>query len=155
MRSSCLIIIAAALTAGCFSSKPIDAVAGAQGEPQTLGAITLASERLGHLTVAPTTCQAGTRQSFLGGDFQDPKSGMVVRLVVDPLDGPAVRVFEKATPFDKSLVFRRAECRTFHFSLEATGWRVNDVDDYRLSLDVDCARGGESVEGKVSTTHCH
>lgn len=146
---SCLII------AGCFTSRPIDATSSSQPTPQSLGSLVLTSESLGHLTIEPTACVAGARQSFLGGDFEDQKSGMVIRLVVDPLDGPAVRAFASATPFDKSLVFRRSECRTFHFSLETTGWRINDIQDYRLSLDVDCARESESIQGKVSTTHCH
>jgi hypothetical protein len=121
-----------------------------------LGSFALASERLGHVTVAPTTCTAGERQFFLGGDFEDEKAGVIVRLVVNPLDGPAARVFASAAPFEKAAVFRRPECRVFHFSLDTAGWRINRIQDYRFTLELDCSnRGGDSIIGKASVTHCH
>ena len=121
-----------------------------------LGSFTVSSDRLGHLTVSPSSCTAGDRQFFLGGDFEDEKSGIVARLVVDPLEGPAVRVFATAAPFEKTAVFRSPECRVFHFSLDATGWRINRIRDYRLSLDLDCSnKEGDTLTGKVSAAHCH
>jgi hypothetical protein len=121
-----------------------------------LGSFTVSSDRLGHLTVSLSSCTAGDRQFFLGGDFEDEKSGIVVRLVVDPLDGPAARVFATATPFEKTAVFRRQECRVFHFSLDTSGWRINRIQDYRLTLDLDCSnKEGDSITGKASAAHCH
>ena len=152
-----LIIIPCVLSfGGCLSARPIDPASGPTGEDQMLGSFALASERLGHVTVAPNTCTAGDRQFFLGGDFEDEKAGVIVRLVVDPLDGPAARVFAGAAPFEKTTVFRRPECRVFHFSLDATGWRINRVQDYRLTLELDCSNtNGDSLIGKASVTHCH
>jgi hypothetical protein len=77
-----------------------------------------------------------------------------VRLVVDPRDGPAVRVFSIDAQFDKTAVFRRPDCQVFHFSLDTTGWRVNDVYDYRVTLQLDCSREGEAIKGEASATHC-
>lgn len=142
------------LCAGCFPAGPIDT--GPQGDSQLLGSFALASGRLGRLTISPSTCRAGDRQFFLGGDFDDEKSGIVIRLVFEPLEGPAVRVFASSAPYDKTSVFRRPECRVFHSSLESTGIRINDVQDYRLTVDVDCTnKDGESFVGKASVTHCH
>ncbi len=144
------------LCAGCFSARPVGSVSGSQGAERMLGSFAMSSERIGHLTVSPSSCTAGDRQFFLGGDFEDEKSGIVARLVVDPLSGPAVRVFATAAPFEKTAVFRPPECRVFHFSLDATGWRINRIRDYRLSLDLDCSnKEGDSLTGKVSATHCH
>jgi len=155
-------LLAIVLNVGCFSSQPWTGLGPmAQGagsgekERQALGSFTVASDRVGDATVTPFGCEAGGRQHFLGADFPDERSGVVVRLVVDPLDGPAVRVFATDARFEKTFVFRRAECRTFHFSLSSTGWRINDIEDYKLSLEVDCERSGESVRGQLSTTHCH
>ena len=129
---------------------------GGAGVTQPLGSLKLSSVALGQLTLSPTSCTAGGRELFLGADFADDAAGIVTRLVVDPLDGPAVRVFAGATPFEKSIVFRRSDCRAFHFSLESTGWRINRIDDYRVTLDLDCSgQGRDSIEGKVSATHCH
>jgi hypothetical protein len=156
-RTAFLTLILCVLSCGgCFSARSIDSASGSTGEPEMLGSFALASDRLGHLTVAPTTCTAGDRQFFLGGDFEDEKAGVIVRLVVDPLEGPAARVFASATPFEKTVVFRRAECRVFHFSLDTTGWRINQIQDYRLALELDCSsKDGDSIIGKVSGTHCH
>lgn len=144
---------------GCFSIFSSKAIlpegTAAGGAAEALGSIEVSSSRLGKMTVAPTSCLAGARQFFLGADFTDEKADVVVRLVVDPLASPAVRVFSSTAPFDKSIVFHREECSVFHFTLDSTGWRINRVDDYRLTLNVDCSRNGESVRGKLSTTHCH
>lgn len=142
------------LAAGCFSSKPV-AVTGNGVAEGNLGSMTVSSPQLGDVTVTPTLCMSGARQYFLGGDFEDEKGGTVVRLVVDPLSGPAVRVFSADAPFEKSVAFRRDQCSVFHFSLDSTGWRINRIDDYRLTLNVDCSRAGETVRGAVSATHCH
>jgi hypothetical protein len=130
-------------------------VAGEHATDPTLGSIQVSSPSLGERTLAPTSCTAGSRQFFLGGDFADEKSGVIIRLVVDPIASPAIRVFSAATPFDKNLVFHREECSSFHFSLDSTGWRINHIEDYRLTLNVDCSRNGETVRGSVSATHCH
>jgi hypothetical protein len=150
------LILSVVSCGGCFSGRPIDSASGSTGQPQTLGSFALTSGRLGHLTVAPTTCTAGDRQFFLGADFEDEKTGVIVRLVVDPLEGPAARVFASATPFENIAAFRRPECRVFHFSLDTTGWRINHIQDYRLTLELDCSgKDDDSIIGKVSVTHCH
>lgn len=156
-RMPCLALLAGALSCGgCFSARPVDLAPGSTGEPQALGSFAVASDRLGHPAIVPTTCTAGDRQFFLGADFEDAKTGMIVRLVVDPLEGPAVRVFAGATPFGEAVIFRRSECRVFHFSLDATGWRIDHIQDYRLSLELDCSNpAGDSLVGKASATHCH
>jgi hypothetical protein len=158
MRATALLIIipCVLLLGGCLSASPIETGSGSTGEPQTLGSFVLASGRLGRVAIAPTTCTSGDRQFFLGGDFQDEQAGFIVRLVVDPLDGPAARVFAGAAPFEKAALFRRPECRVFHFSLDPTGWRINRVRDYRLTLELDCSnREGDSIIGKASAAHCH
>jgi hypothetical protein len=156
-RAAFLSIIPCILSfGGCISGRPIESASGSMGEPRMLGSFALESGRLGHVTVAPNTCTAGDRQFFLGADFEDEKAGVVVRLVVDPLDGPAARVFASAAPFEKAAVFRRPECRVFLFSLDTTGWRINRIQDYRLTLELDCANTeGDSIIGKASVAHCH
>ena len=147
------------LSTGCFSfpAMPLPGFAAAEpAPPGVLGSFTVASPLLGNATTAPTACRSGDSHQFLGGDFSDPASGLVVRLVVDPLDGPAARVFVAADPFRRSVVLRRSECAVFHFSLDHTGLTINEVRDYRLSLELDCALAdGTTVHGSASTTHCH
>jgi len=146
---------AAALMMSCLSSRPVEGTGAGRAEEQPLGSFTLESGTFGDSTLAPTVCAAGDRQSFLGADLQTPGSPVVLRLVVDPIEGPAVRLYSTEAPFDKSVVFRRSDCSVFHFSLDSTGWRINDYEDYRLTLQLDCAREGEHITGNASSTHCH
>ncbi len=149
-----LLCLAVAPMPACFSGRPAgDGPEG--GKRAALGSFTIASRTFGDLTLAPSGCAAGDRQSFLGADFTAPDATVVLRLVVDPLEGPAVRLYASEAPFDQSVVFRREDCPTFHFSLESTGWRINDYEDYRITLELDCSREGESVRGSASSTHCH
>jgi hypothetical protein len=138
----------------CFSTKPTSKTP--TGQPDSSGSFTVSAKALGRVTIAPATCVAGDRQLFLGADFPDEAAGAVVRLVVDPLDGPAVRVFSSSSPFDKSVVFRRSDCQVFHFSLDSTDWRINHVQDYQVSLDLTCATAdGDTIEGRVAVDHYH
>lgn len=143
------------IAAACFPLKPAPVGGASDAATATLGTIHVSSPRIGEATIVPTGCTSGARQYFLGGDFIDAKSGMAVRLAVDPIGSPAIKVFPLSDPFNKSVTFRREECSVFHFSLDSTGWRVNHIDDYRITLNVDCARDGESVRGTASTTHCY
>ena len=143
------------LLAGCLAGRPVGDSHAVPGQPSALGSFTVASETLGNAVVAPSACSAGDREFFLGADFSGQDGNLVVRLVVDPLEGPAVRVYASDAEFERAVVFRRSECSVFHFSLGSTGWRVNEVNDYRLELQVDCSRPGESIKGSASTTHCH
>jgi hypothetical protein len=120
-----------------------------------LGSLTLSGPTFGGQALAPAACVSGERQFFLGFDLHDDKAGVVTRLVIDPVNGPIIRVFASAAPFDKTVVFHRADCRVFHFSLDFTGWRINRVDQLSVSLELDCRLpSGESIVGKAADAHC-
>jgi hypothetical protein len=158
MRSGVVAVtlVGVLLSAGCLSARPIGPATGSPGDGQALGAFALASDRLGRLTLSPSSCTAGDHQVFLGADFTDETAGFVVRVVVDPLEGPAARVFARATPMEQGAVFRRRDCRVFRLSLETTGWRIDHVRDYRIAIDLDCSNAdGDSIAGNASATHCH
>lgn len=157
IRGAAIALALTLVTVGCLSSEPKTSSGPVEaGGQRRLGSFQLSSAVLAPVDLAPSACTSGDRQRFLGADFSGGESGLTVRLVVDPLDGPAVRVFSDAAPFEKSVVFRRPECRVFHFSLDDTGWRVNGVHDYAVTLDLDCAnQSGDSLTGKSSATHCH
>lgn len=138
---------------GCASGPPF---AGEGAAQRALGSFAVDSKRLGRITVVPALCSSGERLAFLGADFADEKTRAVVRLVVDPLAGPAARAFAVDAPYDKTLVFGRSQCRVFHFSLEGTGWRIDGITDYRVTLELDCtATNGDSIVGTASAGHCH
>jgi hypothetical protein len=145
---------AMAVLLSCFSSRPV-AGSGTAAEGQGLGSFSITSKMLGDQTFTPGECTGGDRQFFLGADLEGQASPLVLRLVVDPLEGPAVRLFSADAQFDKSVVFHRSDCRVFHFSLDSTGWRINDDNDYSFTLQLECAREGETIRGTASSAHCH
>lgn len=149
-RNATVLLTLAVLPAGCLSSLPTSEEA-----LRIEGTLAVDGAALGKVEIKPSVCLAGDRQQFLGADFQDPSSGLTVRLVVDPLGDAAVRVFSAAAPFERSVVFRRGECGVFHFSLDSTGWSINDVDDYAVTLQLDCSTPAGSIRGSAAAAHCH
>jgi hypothetical protein len=151
------LLIPCALSNGCLSTLPVEGAAASadKGGDRTLGSVALYSERLGHSTFTPNTCRAGDREFFLGGDFIDEKSGFIARLVFDPLDGAALRIFASGKSAEKSIVFHHDDCRALNYTFAPTSWRVNDVYDYRISVSFDCSKSGDAAKGEVSATHCH
>ena len=146
---------AAPLLASCLAGRPAAEPGPGVAGGAALGSFAVSSRQLGEATLAPSECTAGDRQLFLGADLTSPGAPLGLRLAVDPLEGPGVRVFATDAPLEKAVVFHRSDCTVFRFSLDATGWRVNDVNDYRLALEIDCGRVGERVRGSASSTHCH
>jgi hypothetical protein len=155
-RPALLLWVAFALAAtGCFSLRP-PAAGGEEGEAAaSLGAFEVASAGGPRARIVPTACSSGDPSHFLGADLVDEGAQLVVRLVVDPLAGPAVRVFDLAAPFDRSVVYFREDCTTFTFSLEPTGWIINEVHVRRLDLELDCeSEEGARIAGHASARAC-
>jgi hypothetical protein len=144
-----------AATLACATGGPAKKGPEGRGRTAPMGSFAVAFRTLGDRMLEPTECAAGDRQSFLGVDLSTPESPLVIRLVVDPLEGPAVRLYSAEAMFDRSVAFRRSDFRTLHFSLESTGWCINDDEDYRLTLELDCDREGELIQGTASSPHCH
>ncbi len=141
---------------GCLASatglEPATAGASSGGR---LGSFEVASIGAPPGTIAPAACVVGDHQLYLGADLVDPDSNLVVRLVVDPLDGPALRVYDADEPFDRSVLFFRDECTTFTMELEETGAVVNNIVERRLELEVECENeDGATIRGSASVAHC-
>ena len=67
-----------------------------------------------------------------------------------------MRVFDTAQPFKPGIVVRHAACNKVLISFERTGWRINDIYDVRVSLDVDCrTASGDTLQGTLTVAHCH
>lgn len=158
-RFASVLVLAPAIAAlGCFTTRPA-AVAGeaggSTGSAIALGEFDVTSPGGASGTLTPTTCASGDRELFLGADLTDERSGLVVRLVIDPLDGPIVRVYDREAPFERTVLFFRDECDTFESSLEETGWIVNDIRVRRVTLALDCENEeGAAIAGRAHAEHC-
>lgn len=126
-----------------------------RGEPATSGSLEIGGPTFGNATLAPTVCQSGEYEVFLGADFSTPESPLVLRLAIDPLDVPGVRLFDRSDRNAKTLTLRKADCADFHFTLSRTGWQINDVYVLKASVELDCTLpSGDRVKGKVETASC-
>lgn len=134
--------------------------AGEVANPAVLGELTFRDPDGGTLVVwTPDSCISGEVEQFHGFDISSSRepagSGIRLRAVLDPLDGPGLRITGLEGSPREGIVLRKADCRTLDLRLSHTGWRVNDVYDLSGSLDVSCAASGLELEGSVEVHHCH
>lgn len=119
-------------------------------------AVAVAGPTLGKLELHTNKCLSGQARAFLGADIYDEttKEALVLRLVLDPIQGPIVRIL-KDSETGPSIILRSRDCRTFVYKLESTGKSVNFVTEVRVSLQLDCrSRAGDFVVGKVDLPAC-
>ena len=141
------------LLAGCISTGP--GAGNGRGEPATTGSLQLSGPTFGEVTLAPSGCRSGEHEVFLGADFSSPDSDLVVRLVVDPLEAPGVRIFDRNNRSGKTLVLRKADCAGFEAYLGRKGWQLNDVYVLEAHIQLDCTLpGGDRITGRVATESC-
>jgi hypothetical protein len=149
-----LMLCASLALAGCASSAAVSQPApNGPANVVTFWGPTLGAEKQ---ELYPNQCQSGGRHAFEGADVFDDrtKEVLVLRFVMDPLEGPVVRLF-KDSDTGPSVVFRKADCTTFTYEFGGTGNNVNFVDEVKIALQLDC-RGsqGDSVVGNVELPAC-
>lgn len=142
LKQACAVLFLAA----CSSLPALDVSSATEGE-------VLVSSSAGVRTIRPTSCESGALRNLYGADFRD--GDHVVRLILPPEGGARVRIFDRSSPLEAGVVFDRASCSQFELSFGRTGWRVNDVDEYRAGLAFDCRNaGGETARGTLKSEHC-
>ena len=118
--------------------------------------VAMAGPTLGRRELRTNKCVSGGRYSFRGADIADgtTKEIFVLRLVLDPIEGPVVRIF-RDSEFGKSIIVRRKDCKTFKYELESTGKSVNFVTEMRVAVRLDChTKAGDFVVGKAELPAC-
>jgi len=139
---------------GCASLGTKPAPSPAPDGPSNV--VFMAGPTLGKRELHTNKCRAGQRLVFRGADIYDhtTKEVLGLRLVVDPIQGPIVRIFKDAE-FGPSIVLRSRDCRTLTYKLEDTGKSVNFVSEVRVAVKLDCrSRSGDIVTGNVDLPAC-
>jgi hypothetical protein len=122
--------------------------------PSVAGELTLRAPEGEPVVWRPDACFSGEHEQFFGFIVRSNGSPVVLRAVIDPLDGPGFRVVGLEGADD--LVVRPSQCERLDLVVEPTGWRVNDIQDLSGTLDVRCSTADSaSVEGSVEVRHCH
>ena len=149
-----LLVLPVALS-GCGVSAALRE-AGAVANPSVVGELAFRdSERQTLVVWTPDSCRSGEAEQFHGFDLAASGSGIGLRAVLDPLDGPGLRITGLEGSPREGVVLRKDDCRTLDLRLSHTGWRVNDFLDVNGTLDVSCVAGGLSLDGSVEVHHCH
>lgn len=123
---------------------------------EPVNVVAMAGPTLGRRELRTNKCVSGGRFSFRGADIFDEttKEAFVLRLVLEPIEGPAIRIFVDSE-FGKSIILRRKDCKTFEYELESTGKSVNFVTEMRVAVRLDChTKAGDFVVGKVELPAC-
>jgi len=117
--------------------------------------VAIAGPTLGSGEIRPTDCTSGQHRMFFGADLAADPRGLVLRVIIDPLDGPVVRVFKASDPYGASIVARRRDCKTLNLRFLPTGSSLNFVNEMKLSLEVDCETlAHDFIVGEVSAEAC-
>lgn len=147
-------MLSALVSVGCASGTK---AAGARPAPsQSTNAVAFTGPSLGNGELFTNQCISGGRFDFRGVDVADgnTKEVLVLRLVIDPLEGPAVRLFRDSES-GPSMILRKADCETFVYELGSTGKSVNFVTEMKVSLQLDChTKAGDVVVGSVDIPAC-
>ena len=144
------VAVCAGLLAGCSGLRVAKPEPGGRNE-----GLAVTGPTLGVRGVHPDQCFAGARQLFWGADLVDEGSDSVVRFVIDPVDGPLVRLFRGSDPYGPSIVLRRADCRVFKFDFQPTGSWINGINLVRIALTLSCKNAaGDAVVGQVAAGEC-
>ncbi|MES1242740.1 MAG: hypothetical protein ABUT39_14080 [Acidobacteriota bacterium] len=143
-------VLAALALAGCSVIKETQQVLS----PTVSGEIVIRFTSGELIVWTPAACQTGEIEQFFGF-ILGSDSPIALRAVLDPLDGPGVRITGVEGTPPHSFVLRPADCRVLDLRLQATDWRINEMRDLNGSLDVSCNLGDLSVEGSVEVSHCH
>jgi hypothetical protein len=115
-----------------------------------------ATLRIGDRQFRLDACHSGDLEHFLGVDLIDRQGGAIVRVVIDPIDGPRIRIVHGTGESRQRVDLAPGRCRRFEANVWPTAWIVNDVRDVRGFVDVECADdAGSAVSLYARFSHCH
>jgi hypothetical protein len=98
-------------------------------------------------------CASGGLEQFLGVDLGDEKAGAIARVVIDPIDGPRLKVAVRGIG---SVVFSRNQCSQLEADVRPTNWIINNVRAVSGSVNAECrAPSGQTVSLHARFTRCH
>ena len=139
------------LLAGCAVAQ-----VGSVMHPTVSGAIDVQHTDGTVLHWTPDRCSSGDVALFVGFDFLSTYDQGHLRVVVEPIDGPAVRWTYGDATTQSQVVLHRADCTKLDVDVHATDWHVNDVRDFAGYVDLQCdSPGGLRFEGRIAVDHCH
>lgn len=136
---ACVRTHVASIASRLSSASPDGAVLSIDGHPYPLDA-----------------CWSGDREYFLGVDLADRAQRVFLRLLIDPMDGPRLRLVDGTGESRATAVLTPQVCSKLAADVRPTGWRVNTVRDMSGFVEAECETdSGRSLRVSATFTHCH
>ena len=146
---------ATALLALLLADCAVTQVAGVV-HPTISGSIDLRRADGTRLHWTPDQCSSGAHALFVGFDFLSTLDDGHLRVVLEPVDGAALRWTSGTGSAQERIVLHRADCTRLDVDVHPTAWEVNDVREFAGYVDIQCAApDGLQVEGRIGVDHCH
>ena len=141
-------ILVAGLTSACVARTSV------HGSPATTtgGVAPGAGLTIGDRVLPVTGCRSGDHGHFLGADLIGASGEPLLRVLIDPLDGPRLRLLGRSG----GAVLGPDQCPELRASVHDTGWRVNEIRDVAGEVQARCTlEDGARLEAHIVFDHCH
>ena len=120
------------------------------------GSLARATLSIGAQEYPLTLCRSGDRDYFRGVDLADREKHAVLRVLIDPMIGPRLRVSQESGGSRETFLLGSRSCRKLDVGAEPTGWRVNRIRDFSGFVEADCTSdSGLEIHAHARFTHCH
>jgi hypothetical protein len=120
------------------------------------GSIEAASLSVGSRQYQLDACSSGDLEYFLGVDLADQKGGGFVRVVIDPLEGPQLRIALRNGGAVERVLLRSEQCERLDAAVSPTGWEIDSVRDVSGYVEAQCRSGdGREIRLHARFSHCH
>jgi hypothetical protein len=108
-----------------------------------------------HWSTMPSQCVSGQRQGFFGVDMRaGTDDGTLVRAIIDPKDGPILKVNVPGT--DQALTLRPGPgCSQFDVHVERQSSSINDITNVRGHVRVTCDDPELALKADITFENCH
>jgi hypothetical protein len=146
MNRHLLVVLLGSLVTGCATTQ----VAGG-----TTSGIDQATLSVAGQQYQIDACTAGGLLQFLGVDLADQKAGAFARVVIDPIEGPRLKIVARGLE-EGSVVLTRNQCSQLDADVHPTNWIVNNVRAVSGFVNAECrSAAGPAVSLHARFTHCH
>ncbi len=102
----------------------------------------------------PSECASGERQGFFGVDMRAGSDDSMVRVILDPKEGPILKVNVPGT--DQGLTLGPGPgCPQFDVHVERQNSRINNITNVRGHARVTCEDPELQLKADITFENCH
>jgi hypothetical protein len=142
------VAVLAGLTSACVAHTSVHGLPAAT----TGGVAPGAGLTIGDRVLPVTGCRSGDHSHFLGADLVGASGEPLLRVLIDPLEGPRLRLLGRSG----RAVLGPDQCPELRASVHDTGWRVNEIRDVAGEVQARCTlEDGAMLEAHIVFDHCH